>query len=221
MLKSILLNRKKVPIPVPIKTLDEVIRWIESHLMSEDMAITKIELDGAMIESLHGQVIELNPESKLKVQVDSPIELSVQTLDVLRNLTNLMLKDLKQNAVYLWQCSQSQVPEFIEPFSEDIAMILNLIDHSSLLLQGICETSNSENCAEELSKLKIAIEMAISHSDWKGLARLMLTSLEPKLSDLNVEVGHLQKLIFEIQAEQRFKASSSISKHHGKTLNIG
>ena len=213
MLKHLFLNQKKVPVPVPVKTLQEAVMWVESHLIAKDRTITKIEVDGKFIEGLEGRTIALGPDSKLSIQVDSPMDLAVQTIDAVRHLTNLVLKDLKKHAVLAWQMPPAKTPPFLKALQEDVAMLLELLEHNSLILcdlVGASETKNCENCASDLSRAAMGVDMAASQSDWKGLARLLLTGMEPKLMELHLELGHLQKMVFEIQADRRFKARSDI-----------
>ena len=50
MLKSITLNRKKIPVPIPLTSLREAIAWVESDLLTQDRTITQVTLDGEEIE---------------------------------------------------------------------------------------------------------------------------------------------------------------------------
>ena len=51
MIKSVIINRKKVPVPVPIRKLAELIDWIESDLLQKEDLITRIVMNGVEIES--------------------------------------------------------------------------------------------------------------------------------------------------------------------------
>lgn len=207
MLKYFFLNQKKIPVPVPIRTLSEAISWVEKHILTQGRVITKIQLDGQLVEVKDGKTYQLTENSRLDLKVDTPIELAIQTIDALRNLSNMMQKDLKQFAVTSWQ-SGSKKPVFYDDFEYDLGLMLDLLDHTVVLLTGVCETKNCQNCITELSKVHVALKMAASHSDWKGFARLLLSTLDPKIQELCEELSHLQKLVFEIQAERRYKVRS-------------
>lgn len=208
MFKSMFLNRKKVPVPVPIRNLAEAVDWIETYLLSEDKAITKIELDGELIEDLRINR-PLSETSRLFVQIDSPMELSVQTIDALRNLTNLMGKDVKSFAVTAWQSKPHKPPLFVNDFIDDLNLILDMLDHVALLINGNCETSNLRNYGNSLQKILSKLTLARSHSDWRSFARIMVKELEEILYELNQEMRSLQNQVFAIQAEKSIAKTGS------------
>ena len=206
MIKSLFLNKKKVPIPVPLRTLQEVVEWVESYLVQGDKTITKIVLDGEEIEPLPSRPLPVGESSKLFIQVDSPVELAVQTIDALRNMCSILLKNIKHRAVFLWGTSPSDRPEFVDEFFEDFTLLLNLSDHVMVLLSGICQTKNIENLTAELTDAEKAQQIAISQSDWRGLAKVMLRQVEPRLVELSDELSHLQRLVFEMNSNSRARA---------------
>ena len=89
MLKKVIVNNKKVPVPVPVRTIDEALRWIEATLVPAGHTITRVALDDRVLgeHDSDGDLggLPLNAESKLEVQIDSPVDLAIQTLDAMRN----------------------------------------------------------------------------------------------------------------------------------------
>ena len=201
MIKHLILNKRKIPVPVPVTGLREALVWIESYLLTGDKVITKVELDGRLVESVSSEGPALDADSKLVVQADSPLDLSVQTIDSLQNMTGMLLKDIKHCAVQCWQAKPKEKPKYLDTWLEDFGLMVDLLDHLMILLESRAEIANIDNCFEEMSKTRVAMDMAIRNSDWRGLARVMLQKMEKNIIELANELASIQRLIFEVQAE--------------------
>ena len=106
MLKTVYLNHKKTPVPIPIKNLLQATRWIEEFLVKEGYSMTKLTLDGQEIDVFEGSVenieaMALSQESRLEVQIESVKDISIQTIDALRNLCVILEKSLKPLSCFL------------------------------------------------------------------------------------------------------------------------
>src|SRR5262245_45241428 len=108
MLKKVFINSKKVPVPVPVRNLGDALRWVEQTLVPAGHVITRVALDGRILGDAEtgaegvGSML-LAETCKLEIQIDSPADLTVQTLDALRNLASVVLSGLKVLAVDCWQ----------------------------------------------------------------------------------------------------------------------
>lgn len=202
MLKHIMLNKKKVPVPLPIRTLGEAVAWVESTLVPEGRTLTRIDLNGRTLERIN-PAVPLTADSNLSILLDSPLELTVQTLDALRNLIQVMSRGLKPLAVDCWQTMQRGHPENLASLREDLELCLDLYSHLDLLLDARVDRSAMGAAVDELGRLRVMVDMAIADSDWKGVARLLLQKLEPCLEEITREMGRVQKLVFEYQVDQR------------------
>lgn len=216
MLKNLIANKKKIPVPVPIKILRDAILWIESVLVLKDHTITKIELDGRLVDysvAVDGSPSRtlLTDNSKLEIQIDSPLDLSIQTIDVIRSMAMVMKRSLRVMAVTCWQSPQKTMPAEVDVLASDLGLIRDLVDHLSLLLKGEVSISAVETVATSLDKLKIAMDMSIRNSDWQGTAKILLKQLEPKLADLHESLDILQRDICEYQMQNLPYSRSDIS----------
>jgi hypothetical protein len=204
MLKHVYLNNKKLPVPVPIKTLSEAIKWAEEALLTADRIITKVVLDGTQLEGLEEGVqtpVVLTPESKLCLQVDSAKDLSLQTIDVLRNLASVLERNLKPVAVSLWQCAEGTPPEGLKLLMDDVDLSQALLDH----LLGILDRPGDgriEALALKLGKTRDQMAHHLQSADWKNLARVMLNQYEPELLLLSAELAALQRHLFDTRARK-------------------
>jgi len=192
-LKRVFINNKKVPIPVPVQTLAEALAWVESTLVPPGHSITRVTLDDKVLGDAHEAATLLGAESKLEVQIDSPADLTLQTLDAMRNLATLVLGGLKQLAVDCWQARPTVKPLELDPLSNDTTLVLELIDH----VAGLVDESTEEAAAilglgAMLKRHQMALEMAQSNSDWKACARILLNKLEPLMKDLIAEAEGMQ-----------------------------
>ena len=153
MLKTIILNQKKVPVPIPIKNLSEAVQWVEQHLLRPDHSVTKIAIDGKEvdIEDSLSQMgsLALNQKSKLEMRVDSPTEISIQTIDALRNLSVVLEKSLKPMAVTCWEFEGTEDPLDFPTLCGDLDLILDLVDHIVLLLDKKVSLTNLKLCHQK------------------------------------------------------------------------
>lgn len=206
MLKHVFLNNKKLPVPVPIRTLEEALRWAEASLLSADRIITKVTLDGETHYDVLGDTVKsglaLNAESNLHLQIDSARDLSLQTIDVLRNLSSVLEGNLKPIAVLLWQYSGRDAPTGVPQILDDINLAQSLLDH----LLGILDSSADErltSLAVKLTTTTALLGTAAHHSEWRQLARVLLNQFEPELLMLQAELGNLQRNLFDARTNER------------------
>lgn len=194
MLKTVYINQKKVPVPVPIRNLGEALQWVEETLVPSGHTMTRITLDDLV---LSGDDLDLtarlSPESRLAVQIDSPVNLAVQALEAARNLITVVLAAIKPLAVDCWQTKPAVRPADLPSLQSDMALVLDLADHIVSLAQPMgLDTSPLSQLHEALRRGEVSLSMAASSSDWKACARLLLNRLEPYLKDFLTEAESLQ-----------------------------
>ena len=197
MLKHVLVNSKKVPVPVPVRTLAEALVWLEHTLVPVGHTITRIALDeqliGCAAEAALLQSLKLNASSKLAIQIESPAELTLQTLDATRNLSEVINGGLKVLAVACWQVRGSGKPQELDTLCNDLQLVTELTEHAASLLDlGSGEAAALQGIAGLIKRTGAALVMAKANSDWKGCARLLLNRLEPLLKELTNEAESRQ-----------------------------
>lgn len=210
MLKKITLNKRRVPVPVPIRTLEEAISWVETSLMQKDHMITRIELDGqdvdpADLASTTWKRKELGIETNLTIQVDSPMEICIQTIDVIKNLSMAIERSLKPLAVDTWQTATKSKPQDLDMLISDLDLCQDLVRQVFILMENrpVC-LANLSNLAAHLNQHYTKLTQATARSDWKAVAKVMLNEFEPFLAEFSQELSFLQKSIFETVAEESF-----------------
>ena len=184
--------------PVPVKTLTQALQWVEDTLVPDGHTITRIELDGRILtdgfeddENL-GESI-MTSESLLVIQIDSPIELAVQTMEAINNLASVIYSGLKILAVECWQSKPIDKPRELSGIAGDVELILDLVSHSAGLIDPTTiETAAINGIAVMLKRDSKSLQLAISNSDWKASARILLNRVEPLLNDLISETESLQ-----------------------------
>ena len=196
MLKRVYINNKKVPVPVPVRTLGEALDWVEQTLVPAGHQITRVALDDRVIGEGVGETdldVRLAHESKLEIQIDSPVDLSVQTLDATRNLASVIAGGLKVLAVECWQAKPGMKPAELDAVANDLELVLDLLEHVAGLVDPMhVEAAALQGISGLLKRDAVALSMAKSNSDWKACARILLNKLEPQLKDLITEAETLQ-----------------------------
>jgi hypothetical protein len=196
MLKRVFVNNRKIPVPVPVKTLGDALVFVEQTLVPEGHTVTRVVLDGRTLSedrlSEH-RGTPLNDESRLEVQVDSPADLAVQTLDALRNLALVIGSGLKPLAVECWQAKATTRPAELDAVTSDLKLILDLIDHLSGLVDAThIDAAAIQGLSGMVQRVHSSLDLARGNSDWRASARILLNRLEPLLKDLVAEAESLQ-----------------------------
>lgn len=207
MLKRITLNGRRVPVPVPILDLVEAVEWLQKHLVRPDHHITRIELNGSDIDfSTDGDVkvarLQLDDNADLRVKVDSPSEICLQTLDVLRNLSSVIGRNLRPVAVQLWEHKGVKVPVATTAVFDDFSLMQELLDHILLILDKRVDAINLLSYQATLNKGFAALNMAVQSQDWKGAAKVLLNQIEAPAGELADELSSVEKVIFELMADK-------------------
>jgi hypothetical protein len=210
MLKTVLLNKKKVPIPIPIKGLNDLVTWVDGTFVTSGSSITKIVVDGRRFEigSSHNLGnVTFTPMSVVEVQIDSPLEISIQTVDALRNLACMVHKAMEPLAVECWQVdAQLKLPTNFATFEQDLELLLELTDHLILVLDGQVYTKNLFDAASKINKLATSIKVARMDGQWRPIAKIMLNQLLPAFDEFSHEISLVEKAIFEEQADRSLNA---------------
>ena len=210
MLKRITLNGRRVPVPVPIQDLSEAVEWLKKHLVRPDHAITRIELNGSDVEfSSDGEFqlasLVLTEASDLRVKVDSPSEICLQTLDVLRNLSSVIGRNLKPIAVKLWEHKGLKLPVETAAIFDDFGLMQELLDHILLLLDKRVDATNVCSIQAALNRAFTALNYAVQVADWKGTAKVLLNQIEGPANELANELTSVEKVIFELVADRNME----------------
>jgi len=210
MLKKLLINGKKIPVPVPIHNLSDAVAWIEKHLVRPDHTITRITLDGREIDLGNDDVVRvpaipLTPETDLRCKIDSPMEICIQTIDALRNLSTAIVRNLKPVAVHLWEYKGPRLSMEAHAVIDDARLMIELLDHILILIDRRIDITNVNSMREAIDRAHRAVQAAESQSDWKGLARVLLQQLEEPTLELSHELSSLQKTIYETQADRHWE----------------
>ncbi|MBC7660662.1 MAG: hypothetical protein H7249_13285 [Chitinophagaceae bacterium] len=207
MLKRITLNGRRIPVPVPIRDLGEAVQWVQKHLVRADHAITRIELNGNDINwntdsDFHVENLPLSDGSDLRMKVDSPHDICLQTLDVLRNLSSVIGNNLKPIAVQLWEHKGPRLPPEAASVFEDFSLMEELLDHVLLLLDKRVDATNVCSLQSVLHKAFTALTYAVGQCDWKATAKVLLNQVENPALELANELSSVEKVIFEIVADR-------------------
>lgn len=210
MLKKVVLNGKRIPVPVPVLDLAEAIQWIQKHLVRPDHVITRVQLDGRDIDvGVDGEIrlprTLLNENSDLRCKIDSPQEICLQTIDALKNLSSVVGRNLKPVAVQLWNHKGAKVTAEATAVLEDATLMQELLEHVILLLDRRIDATNLNSYRDSVNKSMTALQYALQHNDWQACAKVLLNQLEAPTLELSSELESLEKVIFEIQADRTYE----------------
>ncbi|MFK7823042.1 MAG: hypothetical protein AB8G05_02730 [Oligoflexales bacterium] len=216
MLKKIVVGNKEIPVPVPIQNLNDALSWIEDTLIPKNSILTKIYLNGTdMIDASREELslASLNESCNLEVQIESPWDLSIKTLDAIRDLAHAIEKRLKRIAVECWEESSEIGLKQVVDTSNDLALILELINH----INGIMDYSQKEmapvnGLARLIARPLKELDNSIKKGNWKHCAHLLLNRIEPLLKEMVLEAENLQISILSASKEPSYAPQIEIGQ---------
>lgn len=214
MLKKLILNKRTIPIPVPIRNLEEALTWLSQTLVKSDEEFTKILLDGRELitEGVPTKTFStmlLTEASRLDVQVDSPLDLSLQSLDAVRNLALLIERGLKTLAVKCWQTPPNQRVLEINALHHDLGLMRDLCLHATDLIAGHLDTSVLNYLVDRLMKIREQLIAASQLPDWQQYANLLLNKLEGSLPEVANQAETIQSQIYSRISDQNMRVTES------------
>lgn len=196
MLRFIYLKNQRIPVPVPIRNLKEALEWVSETFCGENQLITRVLLNGddVNLDFQHEfEKIELNAEADLTFQLDAPKELSIQTLEAVKNFASVILPRVKQIAVELYRGPN---PESIQEFEEmmtDLEFIFDLKQHiNGILDQYHKDLAPFEGLSYLAGLVKADLVRLQNKKMWTDAAVAILGRLEPFLKELIKEISELQ-----------------------------
>lgn len=208
MLKRVLINKRTLPVPVPVKSLADAFQWIESAMIPKGETITSASLDGKSVLELWGntkltQTILMTNDSRFEVRIESPMDLALQGMETAHTLCGAVLRDLKPLAVYLWQSKAHTEQHDLYQIAGDVQLIIELIDHAKdMRVETQIDFGPMLDFQAHLKKISLSLTAAAAKSDWRACAQILLrdttttTGLESTLRALQeeVEACHLRLL---------------------------
>ena len=196
MLKFIYLKNQKVPVPVPILDLKSAIEWAQETFCQNDQIITRVTLDEDDVNldliSEYGK-LELTSDNVLAIQVDAAKDLSMQTLEAVKDFASVVIPRVKQVAVDLYKGpKESMIVEFDEMMT-DLDFIFDLRFHVNGILdqyhEAMAPFEGLSYLAEIVKKDLIVLRQ---QQKWEEAAVSILGRLEPFLAKLIQEIDELQ-----------------------------
>lgn len=221
MLKRLIINQKTVPVPVPVRNLAEACAWIDEIMVPVGETVTSAILDGKDILELWssakaGAAINLHPENRLEIRIESPEDLALQSLDAIHSLAGAILRGIKVLAVNLWQARQNEIQPELNSVKDDLELICELMDRMNDM--GIADKIDLDLIRElhaRISKISICLDAAMSISDWKGAAQILLR-------DTSTAVGletSLRQIVDESESSHLRLLTSRSNKPYGAKLD--
>jgi hypothetical protein len=180
MLKRLIINQKTIPVPVPVKTLEEACAWIDEILVPVGETVTSASLDGKDILEIWSSpkvaaAINLHPDTRLEIRVESPEDLALQSLDAIHSLAGAILRGIKALAVHLWQSRQNEIQPELNAVREDVGLICELMDRMNDMGVGDkIDLGHIRELHDRIQKISICLDAAMSIGDWKASAQILL-----------------------------------------------
>ena len=204
--------------PVPLLDLRQLLQWISTTLLLPDHVITRVSLDGNDIE-LHEEpnripATKLLQTSRVEIQVDSPMDLTLQLIDATRNLTTVLLSSLKPMAVSFWgQQTSFKGAAQVDELEQDVQLLIGMIEQMfGLVMQCTSSSFGLQELQIAIQDSMTAMQMASASSDARGVSKLLLHRLEPSLLTLIEVCISAQSQVIQVKANQ-----SSLREVSGKS----
>ncbi len=207
MIKQIIVNGRTVPVPVPLATLHLALCWISETLSSSDQALTRVVFNGEDLDldRLYESSIAnlpLTTQTRLEVCMDAPIDLAIQSLEALTNLSSVIERSLRPLAVECWGLGLAQRPKDFENVQEDLDLIGDLLNHfRDLVDPKFGDVRNFCSLSQSFHQNLTTLRMAGSQSDWRAVSKILLNKLEPQISELMIECVRIESHLLEVKSQ--------------------
>jgi hypothetical protein len=217
MLKRLIINQKTIPVPIPVKTLADACSWIDEILVPVGETVTSATLDGRDILDLWsspktGSAINLHPDSRLEIRVESPEDLALQSLDTIHALSGAILRGIKALAVHLWQARQNEGQPELHAVREDVDLICELMERmEDMGVSHKIDLGVIRELKDRIKNIAICLTAAASIGDWKGAAQILLRDTS---TALGLETS-LRQLVDESEACHLRLLTSRSTNHFG------
>lgn len=196
MLKFVYLKNQKIPVPVPVKNLEQALAWVSETFCGEKQVVTRVLLNGDDV-NLDFQSdfakVELDGSSDLTLQIDEASELSTQTLEAVKNFALVVLPRVKILAVELYQGPNEDTVEAFDEALTDLDFIFDLRHHINGILdqyhKALAPFEGMSYLAELVKKDLYSFR---AKKQWSDAAVTLLGRLEPFLKELIKEIDVLQ-----------------------------
>jgi hypothetical protein len=204
MLKFIFLRNQKIPVPIPLRDMYSALAWISDAFCSDEQIITRatlddrdVDLDGA--EKLKQLVVDA--DSVVTIQIDEAKDLSLQTLEAVKDFATVVMPRVKQLAVDLYKGPKESMVEEFEEMMLDLDFIFDLRLH----INGILDQHHEVMAPfQGLSHVALVVKRDLvrfqSKKMWHEAAISLLGRLEPFLKELIQEIESLQIMVSQDQS---------------------
>jgi hypothetical protein len=196
MLRHLIVNQKRVPIPVPLLTLADVCTWVDDILVPVGETVTSAYLDEKDILDLWASpkataVISLRADSRLDIRIESSEDLALQSLDAIHSLAGAILRGIKMLAVHLWQARQNEAQPELFAVRDDLGLICELMDRmNDLGLSSAVDLVSIRELHARIYKISLCLDAAVSVGDWKASAQILLRDTSTAIG-LETSLRHL------------------------------
>lgn len=196
MLKKILIQGREIPVPIPILNVEDAIQWVEETLVIKGCILTKVMIDGQDLLPLSAserKSIQISNSQVPEFSVDSPKDLSIQSLDVVRDLSYAVARNIPETAVKSWNYLGDTCLKEISDAIDDLGLVVDLINH----INGLLDYTHVEMAPVNGLKVLIVryhkdMQKSVKERDWKSCSRILVGRLEAYLRELVSECEKLQ-----------------------------
>lgn len=207
MLKQMIVNGRTIPIPVPLTTLQDALNWVADHLSNPDQTLTRVVLEGSEIEleTLESPTVcktSLQHNPRLEIQMDSPLDLAIQSLEALTNLSSVVERGMKPVAVECWSLPVGAQSKEADNLFDDLDLIGDLLAHFlDLVDHRFGDITQFSDTAKAIQQHLLSLRLARSQSDLRGVAKVLLNKLEPLMSAMVNQCVRLESELIETKAK--------------------
>lgn len=197
MLRKLILKNRDIGIPVPVKSLGDVITWVEETLLCKGAILVSANLDGReLINELYRKSIKdlpLGEHSRLQINIDTPKDLSSQSLDVVCDLAYGIASRIKKMSFNSWQNLGIRAKSDLEELHSDVKLLSELVQHiNGLLNEDYAQYATINSLSQSIESENGRFGSQLESENWIELPSILGSGLEPLLKSLAFEGEKVQ-----------------------------
>jgi len=157
------INGKRIPPLGAIDNLSTLIERLETMAEKNNSALTSLIINNNSIDidNTNYRKMKLEDEDTVEARIDTPMQLSYESLQVAIDMADLLVFDLKVATLHLWN-ENNQGEKSLHTLLEDCRLFLTLAAKPIYMLEGleIHDDPDVYNCLKELDDIANQVENA-------------------------------------------------------------
>ena len=180
-------NGRRMPVLASVSLLGTLIDKLDSWGQKRNLGLTSIYVNGSQVnlDSSELSRIKLNGEDLVEARMETPDQMSFESLQVAQEMAELLIFDLKVATIQIWEAAKTH-QKSLEVLIDDCHLFLTLAARPLDLLGVNLDQMpmQAEQCLRELDAISYSVEDATLlcvHGEFKDACTILVRRVLPSI----------------------------------------